>query len=144
MRKNGFTFIELMLILVIIAILALVVISGIMRQQTKNNELVAIGNLRLIVAAELAFQAANGKYASSFDELTKAKPPFEGDWYKARRGYKFSLSGSDVTFAITANPTAPDSSSTGPRHFFVNEAGVIRFSVNGPADSASPVLTEKD
>jgi len=139
MKKNGFTWIDVLIALMIVAIMAAVAIPNLIRTRMNSNELTVPGNLRAVVAAEVAFQAAHGWYTSSFDELTQAKPAFlEGDWFNPRKGYKFSLSGTGDSFKVTAEPA--NLVRSGQRYFFVDESGVVRFSVSGPADNQSPVV----
>jgi prepilin-type N-terminal cleavage/methylation domain-containing protein len=142
MKKTaGFTLIELMIVVAIIAIIAAIAIPNLLRSRMQSNESSAIGNLRTINGAEVAFHSANNQYAIAFDSLTTATPPFlDGNWAAAKSGYNFTLGGTTTNFAANADPA--EEGTTGNRHFFVDASGVIRFATGGAADNASTPIGE--
>lgn len=141
-NKQGFTLIELMIVVAIIAIIAAIAIPNLMRSKLQSNESAAIGNLRTICGAEVAYHAANNAYAIDFASLTGATPPFlDGDWSGAKSGYTFDMTGSTVDdFMCAANPTTMDK--TGSKGFFVDSSGTIRAAIGAVADATSPAISD--
>ena len=145
MKKQGFTLIELMIVVAIIAIIAAIAIPNLLRSRIQSNESAAIGNLRTVLGAQNAYNSANGTYAPDFAALTAVvgnAPAFlDGAWGGTKNGYTFGLGqATPQQFACNANPETVDV--TGVRYFFVNESGVIRFNTGGAADSASSPIGE--
>jgi prepilin-type N-terminal cleavage/methylation domain-containing protein len=142
MKKTaGFTLIELMIVVAIIAIIAAIAIPNLLRSRMQSNESAAIGNLRTINGSEVAFHSANNQYAVTFDELTTATPPFlDGNWAAMKSGYNFTLGGAVTNFTANADPTTVGT--TGNRQFFVDASGVIRYAVGAAADVSSTPLGE--
>ena len=148
MKNKGFTLIELMIVVAIIAIIAAIAIPNLLRSRLQSNESAAIGNLRTVVGSQTAFAAAERGYADAFASLnTPATGPayLDIDLTPATgvQGYIYALvsagnavvSASGVAafedFNCTAVPSNPGTS--GIRGFFVDASGVIRFDPTGAA-----------
>jgi len=84
-----------------------------------------------------------GKYAKNLLTLNEASL-FVSELPDTGRqdGYEFKTSGDDDAFTVNADPMLPDE--TGIRHFFADETGVIRWSMEGPATVFSPPLGETE
>ena len=140
MNKNhGFTLIELMIVVGIIAIIAAIAIPNLLRSRVQTNESAAIQSLRTVVSAQAAYQATHYAFATDFTDLTGATPSFlDGQWEPASGGYLYVLGGDVDNFTLNAN--AKQYGVTGNHGYFTDASGVIRFAVMADADNTgSPI-----
>ncbi len=149
MKNKGFTLIELMIVVAIIAIIAAIAIPNLLRSRLQSNESAAIGNLRTVVGAQTAYHAANSEYAHDWADLTGGTPTFlDGTWDGVtKQGYDFvvgaAAAGDVQNFQVTAAPQTYQV--TGNRSFYIDASGVVRGEDCGGgacADDTSPVVGE--
>ena len=73
-NKQAFTLIELLVVVLIIGILAAVALPQYQKVVEKSKAAQAFAMIRTVAAAQEAYHMANGKYATTFDELAVEIP----------------------------------------------------------------------
>ena len=152
--KRGFTLIELMIVIAIIAIILGIAIPGLLRSRMSANEAGAAGALRTISTGEISYKAAGidsttagvAKYATLTNLGTGSTPFLDNSLSSgAKSGYTFVATPSLISnsavavFTATALPLVPFK--TGTKAYFVDESGVVRFESDGTIpDSTSKPL----
>ncbi len=140
-RKNarGFTLVEIMIVVAIIALIAAIAIPNLLRARHNANETAAIGNERTLVSALESFRAAQTppSYPANLPVLSAANPQYVSAALTAgaRQGYTFTyVQVSANQYTLTAAPVVANV--TGTRNFFVDETGVIRV---GTTNAGPPI-----
>ena len=141
-QKAGFTLIEIMIVVAIIALLAAIAIPNVLRGRTTANESAAIGNLRALVSSAEMFRSVNNRYplntAASWqdDMYVNANPDFGPPSFNNTmaggttaatgmvQGFRYTYTGvaGGTTYTVLA---VPDGAATGTRGFRADESGLI-------------------
>lgn len=153
--KKGFTLVEIMIVVAIIALLAAIAIPGLLRARHNANETTAIGALRTLSTSMESFRASgvNGTgtamnpggptYPANLPVLSTMQPPYAPASLTAatapgtaRQGYFYGYTFVNANqYRLTASPALLRS--TGSRFFFVDETGIIRQNLLAPANATS-------
>ena len=137
--REGFTLLELMIVVGVAAIILAFVIPNILNARKTANEGSAIRSLHTLIAVSEQYRTRFGAYPPSLSlfETTGYIDSVLGSGTKS--GYVFTYSGAVNTWECFANPEV--TGTTGDRWFFyVSDDGVIRFSAFGPATSSDSPL----
>ena len=128
-KTRGFTLVEIMIVVAIIALIAAIAIPNLLRARHNANETAAIGAVRTLSTACESFRAAQTPpaYPAALTDLSDADPQYvpaeitDG----SNQGYDFAYDQvTDDQFTLVATPVTDNV--TGTRHFFVDETGVLR------------------
>jgi type IV pilus assembly protein PilA len=137
MQKKGFTLVEIMIIVAIIALLTAIAIPNLLRARLHANESLAQSALKSIATAEVTYRIANSPYAT-LTQLGAAVPAYVDNILGcaqppcAKNGYNFDITDlTGETFHAYAVPVSAERS--GIRSFCVTEDGVIRVQAAGGA-----------
>lgn len=145
-KEQGFSLIELLVVVVIIGVIASLAIPGLQRARRYAQSGSAIQSLRTITTAENLYERRYKVYATLLDLVPEGTID-SNLGLGQKSGYNFAITlaldandvanGKLMTFKSTAEPQNDPASGL---YFFVDETAVIRSNEGAPADSNSPVI----
>jgi len=158
-HEEGFSLIELLIVVAIILIIAAIAIPSLIRSRIAANQASAIESLRVLGTSEVTYAAIYGNgYSSTLTQLgsppvgtvpsTSAAGLIDSLLVSgAKSGYNFTYSPTllDVTgryngYTILANPTQPGIS--GVDYYYEDETHLIRMNATAPAGSTDTYVAD--
>ena len=127
-NENGFSLLELLIVVAIILIIATIAIPSLLRSRQAANETHAVANLRTLNTAEVQYlSTSQGQYGGIPELITAGLLDFR--YSQSAAGYDFSINLSANYLDYTANATATGAN-MGRFDYYTAPDYVIRYSTD--------------
>lgn len=136
--ERGFSLLELLTVVGIIAVLMTLAFPGLRRSRQQANAGSAVESLRVVASVEAARDIRLASFAT-WSELAAEGSLQGGLAAGVKSEYAFTLTVAADGKSYTCRATPLEDADRLP-HFFIDQTGVIRSRVGAPADSLAPPI----
>ncbi len=138
LNRKGFTLVEIMIVVAIIALLAAIAIPNLLRARINANESAAQATLKSIAAALESYASAEGgEYPAAFSSLTGTSPPYFSRSMDGvtKGGYDYDCDdGADLTTGGYTVAATAVSAQTGKWDYLITTGARLRRTAQGTAN----------
>ncbi|HPB67546.1 MAG TPA: prepilin-type N-terminal cleavage/methylation domain-containing protein [Candidatus Omnitrophota bacterium] len=123
-KKTGFTLVEVMIVVAIIALLAVIAIPNLFRARIQANASAAQAHLKSIANSLENYAVIHSVYPANTSQLLGASPPYLSiDFFSGTHaGYSFTSVLADYSYTVTASPA---NATSGTSTFTLTTGGII-------------------
>jgi type IV pilus assembly protein PilA len=147
-KQKGFSLIELLIVVAIILIIAAIAIPNLLRAKIAANQASAVGSLRTLNTACIAYSTSYNQFPSALSNLGPIGSNGTASSTSAdlidsvlaagtKSGYTFHYTAGSLNQSYTITATPITAATTGQNMYFTDQSGVIRVDTSGSGASAS-------